>query len=165
MVELQQQASDPSLWDDPAHGQQFTSKVARLTAEVDRYDALQRRLGDATAIDELLTGSTDPDLQHELEQTMAALEVDLEKVELAALLSGPYDAHDAIATVQAGAGGTESMDWADMLLRMYTRWAEQESLKIEGDEGDYGDEARVKAAPLTVHGPHAYGQPSAERRG
>ena len=82
---------------------------------------MQRSLGDATAIDELLAGSRDPDLQHELEQTMAALEVDLEKVELAALLSSPYDAHDAIATVQAGAGGTESMDWADMLLRMYTR--------------------------------------------
>src|SRR6476660_1996945 len=83
--ELQQQASDPGLWDDPAHGQQVTSRLARLTSEVDRYDALQRRLGDATAIDELLTGSTDPDLQRELEQTLAALEVDLEKVELAAL--------------------------------------------------------------------------------
>ncbi len=163
MVELQQQASDPSLWDDPAHGQQVTSKLARLTAEVDRYDALQRGLGDATAIDELLTGSTDPDLQHELEQTMAALEVDLEKVELAALLSGPYDAHDAIATVQAGAGGTESMDWADMLLRMYTRWAEQESFKIEVDEVHYGDEAGIKSATFTVHGPNAYGLLSAER--
>src|SRR5206468_9856617 len=163
MVELQQQASDPSLWDDPAHGQQVTSKLARLTAEVERYDALQRRLGHATAIDELLTGSTDPDLQHELEQTMAALEVDLEKVELAALLSGPYDAHDAIATVQAGAGGTESMDWADMLLRMYTRWAEQESFKVEVDEVHYGDEAGIKSATFTVHGPNAYGLLSAER--
>src|SRR5438876_12381750 len=103
MVDLQKQASDPSLWDDPAHGQQVTSKFARLTAEVDRYDALQRRLGDATAIDELLTGSTEPELQHELEQTMAALEVDPEKVELAALLSGPYDAHDAVGMVEAWA--------------------------------------------------------------
>src|SRR2546426_12496941 len=134
MVELQQQASDPSLWDDPKHGQQVTSKPARLTAEVDRYDALQRRLGDATAIDELLAGSPDPDLEHELEQTMAALEVDLEKVELAALLSGPYDAHDAIATVQAGAGGTGSMDWAARVLRMYTRSGGQGGVKGEGDE-------------------------------
>ncbi len=163
MADLQRQASDPSLWDDPAHGQQVTSKLARLTAEVDRYDALQRRLGDATAIDELLAGSPDPDLEHELEQTMAALEVDLEKVELAALLSGPYDAHDAIATVQAGAGGTESMDWADMLLRMYTRWAEQESFKVEVDEVHYGDEAGIKSATFTVHGPNAYGLLSAER--
>jgi len=163
MAELQQQASEPSLWDDPAHGQQVTSKLARSTAEIDRYDALQRRLDDATAIDELLTGSSDPDLQHELEQTMAALEVDLEKVELAALLSGPYDAHDAIATVQAGAGGTESMDWADMLLRMYTRWAEQESFKVEVDEVHYGDEAGIKSATFTVHGPNAYGLLSAER--
>jgi peptide chain release factor 2 len=94
---------------------------------------------------------------------MAALEVDLEKVELAALLSGPYDAHDAIATVQAGAGGTESMDWADMLLRMYTRWAEQESFKVEVDEVHYGDEAGIKSATFTVHGPNAYGLLSAER--
>jgi len=78
LVELQQQASDPSLWDDPAHGQQVTSKLARLTAEVDRYDALQRRLGDATAIDELLSGSADLDLQQELGQKMGALEIDLE---------------------------------------------------------------------------------------
>src|SRR6478736_1915207 len=163
MVELQQQASDASLWDDPAHGQQVTSRLARLTSEVDRYDALQRRLGDATAIDELLSGSADTDLQHELEQTLAALEIDLEKVELAALLSGPYDAHDAIATVQAGAGGTESMDWADMLLRMYTRWAEQESFKVEVDEVHYGDEAGIKSATFTVHGPNAYGLLSAER--
>ncbi|HEX9257749.1 MAG TPA: peptide chain release factor 2, partial [Actinomycetota bacterium] len=163
MGELQQQASDPSLWDDPSHGQQVTSKLARLTAAVDRYDALQRRLGDATAIDELLSGSADLDLQHELEQTLAALEIDLEKVELAALLSGPYDAHDAIATVQAGAGGTESMDWADMLLRMYTRWAEQESFTVEVDEVHYGDEAGIKSATFTVHGPNAYGLLSAER--
>ena len=92
---------------------------------------------------------------------MAALEVDLEKVELAALLSGPYDAHDAIATVQAGAGGTESMDWADMLLRMYTRWAERESFKVEVDEVHYGDEAGIKSATFTVHGPNAYGLLSA----
>src|SRR5213078_3725734 len=69
----------------------------------------------------------------------------------------------AIATVQAGAGGTESMDWADMLLRMYTRWAEQESFKVEVDEVHYGDEAGIKSATFTVHGPNAYGLLSTER--
>jgi peptide chain release factor 2 len=84
-------------------------------------------------------------------------------VELAALLSGPYDAHDAIATVQAGAGGTESMDWAAMLLRMYTRWAEREGAQAEVDEVHYGEEAGIKSATFTVHGTNAYGLLSAER--
>jgi peptide chain release factor 2 len=95
--------------------------------------------------------------------SVAALERDLEKVELAALLSGPYDSHDAIATLQAGAGGTESMDWADMLLRMFTRWAEREGMKVEVDEVHWGEEAGIKSATFTVHGTNAYGLLSAER--
>ncbi len=75
----------------------------------------------------------------------------VERVELAALLAGPYDANDAIATVQAGAGGTESMDWTDMLLRMYLRWAEREGFGVEVDEVHYGDEAGIKSATFTVH--------------
>ena len=94
---------------------------------------------------------------------MDGLERDLEKLELEALLSGPYDAHDAIATVQAGAGGTESQDWADMLLRMFNRWAEREGFKTDVDEVHYGEEAGIKSATFTVHGHNAYGLLSAER--
>jgi peptide chain release factor 2 len=124
---------------------------------------LQRRLGDAVAIDELLAEGDDPDLAKELAASTDALERDLEKLELEALLSGPYDAHDAIATVQAGAGGTESQDWADMLLRMFNRWAEREGFTVEVDEVHYGDEAGIKSATFTVHGHNAYGLLSAER--
>jgi len=124
---------------------------------------LQRKLDDALAIDELLGEAEDADLEEELAGSVGALERDLEKVELAALLSGPYDAHDAIATVQAGAGGTESMDWTDMLLRMYLRWAEREGLKAEVDEVHYGDEAGIKSATFTVGGTNAYGLLSTER--
>jgi len=85
------------------------------------------------------------------------------KVELTALLSGTYDGHDAIATVQAGAGGTESMDWAEMILRMFLRWAERQSFKVDVDEVHYGDEAGIKSATFTVHGTNAYGLLSAER--
>jgi peptide chain release factor 2 len=130
---------------------------------LDRFDALQRKLADALAIDELLTEANDTELSTELDHAVVELEADLEKVELAALLSGPYDGHDAIGTVQAGAGGTESMDWADMLLRMYLRWAERESLKIEVDEVHYGDEAGIKSATFTVSGTNAYGLLSTER--
>ena len=157
------QASDPALWDDPARGQRITSKLARLKAEVDRYDALQRKLDDAQAIDELLGEAEDADLEKELTEAIDTLARDLEKVELAALLSGPYDAHDAIATVQAGAGGTESMDWTDMLLRMYLRWAEREGMKAEVDEVHYGDEAGIKSATFTLRGTNAYGLLSTER--
>ena len=84
-------------------------------------------------------------------------------MELAALLSGPYDSHDAIATIQAGAGGTESQDWADMLLRMYARWAEREGFRMEVDEVHPGEEAGLKSATFIIHGQNAYGLISAER--
>jgi peptide chain release factor 2 len=91
------------------------------------------------------------------------LEADVEKLELAALLSGEHDAADAVATVNAGAGGTESQDWAEMLLRMYLRWAEREGMSAEVDEIHHGEEAGIKSATLTVKGANAYGLLSAER--
>jgi len=112
---------------------------------------------------ELLDEADDAGLQRELAEATDSLERDLERVELAALLAGPYDANDAIATVQAGAGGTESMDWTDMLLRMYLRWAEREGFGVDVDEVHYGDEAGIKSATFTVHGPNAYGLLSTER--
>jgi peptide chain release factor 2 len=105
----------------------------------------------------------DPDLDAELTASVDALARELEQVELAALLSGEYDANDAIATINAGAGGTESQDWADMLLRMYTRWAETTGFKAEVDEVHYGEEAGIKSATFQVHGHNAYGLLSAER--
>jgi peptide chain release factor 2 len=160
---LQQEAADPSLWDDPAKGQRVTSELARLNTVLDRFDALGRRLGDVGAIDELLAEEDDPELTKELTTSLDALEADLEGVELEALLSGPYDGHDAIATVQAGAGGTESQDWADMLLRMFSRWGERRSFDVDVDEVHYGEEAGIKSATFTVHGHNAYGLLSAER--
>jgi peptide chain release factor 2 len=124
---------------------------------------LQRQLGDIVAIDELLADAGDPDLEKELARGVEQLEADLGTVELEALLSGPYDANDAIATVQAGAGGTESQDWAEMLLRMFSRWAERRGFDVDVDEVHYGDEAGIKSATFTVHGHNAYGLLSAER--
>jgi peptide chain release factor 2 len=125
---------------------------------------LQRKVDDARATDELLTEEgSDPELERELTSSVELLERELEKLELAALLSGEYDAADAIGTINAGAGGTESQDWAAMLLRMYTRWAEQEGFELELDEIHYGEEAGVKSATFTLHGPNAYGMLSTER--
>ncbi len=163
MVELEQQVSDPALWDDPQHGQQITSSLSRLKGEVERYDALLGRVDDAQAMDELLADESDPELERELAAAVRTLEADVEKLELAALLSGPYDASDAIATINAGAGGTESQDWAEMLLRMYTRWAEREGFEADVDDIQYGEEAGIKSATFTVHGTNVYGLLSAER--
>ena len=114
-------------------------------------------------MDELLSRETDDEMQRELAHAVEGLDRELERVELAALLSGRYDASDAVATINAGAGGTESQDWAEMLLRMYSRWAEREGFDIELDEIHPGEEAGIKSATFVVHGTNAYGLLSAER--
>ena len=125
---------------------------------------MQRKVDDARATDELLTEEgADPELERELTSSVDALERELERLELAALLSGEYDAADAIGTINAGAGGTESQDWAEMLLRMYTRWAEREGFGLELDEIHHGEEAGIKSATFTLHGENAYGLLSTER--
>jgi peptide chain release factor 2 len=114
-------------------------------------------------MDELLEDEADAEMASELGRAVTGLAGDVEKLELATLLGGEYDRNDAVATLHAGAGGTESQDWADMLLRMYLRWAERESFVVEVDEVQYGDEAGIKSATFIVHGPNAYGLLSAER--
>ena len=103
-------------------------------------------MDDTRALDELLDEEgADAELERELASSVDALEQDLEKLELAALLSGEYDSADAIGTINAGAGGTESQDWAEMLLRMYTRWAEQHGFDLDLDEIHHGEEAGIKS--------------------
>jgi len=114
-------------------------------------------------MDELLAEEDDPELRAELPRSLESLEQDLERVELASLLAGEYDANDAVASVHAGAGGTESQDWAEMLLRMYLRWAERNGFDTELDEVQPGEEAGIKSATFIVHGQNAYGLLSAER--
>jgi peptide chain release factor 2 len=114
-------------------------------------------------MDELLADEEDRELSAELPKKLTALEAELDHVELANLLSGQYDANDAVVSLHAGAGGVDSQDWTDMLLRMYLRWAEREGLQAELDEILPGDEAGIKSATLTVSGPNAYGLLSAER--
>jgi len=114
-------------------------------------------------MDELLGEEHDTDLQRELAEILKALETEMETLELAALLGGEYDRNDAVATLHAGAGGTESQDWAEMLLRMYLRWAERNRFDVEVDELLPGEEAGIKSATFIVHGTNAYGFLSAER--
>jgi peptide chain release factor 2 len=161
--ELQRQLLEPGVWDDTQRGQSLTTRLARLTDEIERYQRLFTHLGDVRAADELLAVEADPELSKELDAKVRSLEADLDKVELANLLPGEYDRSDAVVSLHAGAGGIDSQDWADMLLRMYLRWAEREGLDAELDEVLPGEEAGIKSATLTVKGPNAYGLLSAER--
>jgi peptide chain release factor 2 len=105
----------------------------------------------------------DAELRKELDAKFDQLEKELDKVELAHLLSGEYDSYDAVASLHAGAGGVDSQDWADMLLRMYARWAEREGIQVELDEVQPGEEAGIKSATFIVRGTNVYGLLSAER--
>jgi peptide chain release factor 2 len=151
------------VWDDPARGQRLTTALSRLRADVDRYDRLAVRVEEAEVLNQLLDESADADTERELRQHLEHLEGDVDKLELASLLSGQYDANDAVASLHAGAGGTESQDWADMLLRMFLRWTERQGFQVELDEVQPGEEAGIKSATFIVHGQNAYGLLSAER--
>jgi peptide chain release factor 2 len=122
-----------------------------------------RRLGDARAMDELLAEEHDRGLTTELAKSLDALEEEVERLELDSLLGGEYDANDAVASLHAGAGGTESQDWAEMLLRMYLRWAERRGFETELDELLPGEEAGIKSATFIARGRNAFGLLSAER--
>jgi peptide chain release factor 2 len=122
-----------------------------------------KQIDDLRVLDELLASEDDSELTRELASKLALLEAELDRLELANLLSGEYDANDAVASLHAGAGGIDSQDWAEMLLRMYLRWTEREGLQTELDEVLPGEEAGIKSATFTVKGPNAYGLVSAER--
>ncbi len=141
----------------------MATQLSRLNDDLGRHPRLLTQLEDVKVLDELLANEQDPELTRELATKLQALEADLDRVELAHLLSGEYDQNDAVASLHAGAGGIDSQDWAEMLLRMYVRWAEREGLRTELDEVVPAEEAGIKSATFTLSGPSAYGLLSAER--
>ncbi|MGH2821264.1 MAG: peptide chain release factor 2 [Actinomycetota bacterium] len=161
--ELQRRLLEPGVWDDSTKGQRLTTELSRLNDDLERHDKLVKELDDVRILDELLSSEEDRELAGELRSRLDSLEAELDRVELANLLSGPYDDNDAVASLHAGAGGIDSQDWAEMLLRMYLRWVEREGFQAELDEVLPGEEAGLKSATFTVKGKNAYGLLSAER--
>jgi len=139
------------------------SELSRLSEDVTSYDRLAQRVSDAGVLWELAAGEDDAGTASEAETEIAAIERDLDALEVTALLGGEFDDSPVILEVHAGEGGTDSQDWAEILLRMYERWAEQHSFKVQLVEATPGEEAGIKSATLTVDGRHAYGLLSAER--
>ena len=155
--------SAPDFWDDPASAQKVAQEVTGLKETVSGYEDLARRYEDLEMLWQLGMEEGDESVYPEVVEMLQGLKKDIEHLELTLMLSGEYDTNDAILTLHAGAGGTEAQDWAQMLLRMYVRWAEKNSYKVETMDFLAGDEAGVKSVTIMVSGRNAYGYLKAEK--
>ncbi|NEP10384.1 MAG: peptide chain release factor 2 [Symploca sp. SIO2C1] len=161
--DLEQQAAQPDFWEDQNSAQQILQELNDLKSNLQQYQQWQVSLEDAKAVLELLELETDEGLLAEAQTNLTQLNHELDRWELEQLLSGSYDAKGAVFTINAGAGGTDAQDWAEMLLRMYTRWGEKRGYKVHLAELSEGDEAGIKSATLEINGSRAYGYLKAEK--
>ena len=163
LVELEEQASAPDLWDDADRARQVTSEMSSVREDVELMDELDRRLSDVQTLYELARDEDDDSFEAEVAESVTRLARDLDKLELRALFSGEHDERDAICEVHSGAGGTDAQDWAQMVLRMITRWAQTKGFEVEIDEVQEGQEAGITSATFIVKGRYAYGMLEGER--
>ena len=159
---LEQEASAPDLWDDQARAQQVTSQLSYVNGEIDKLGSLRSRLDDANVLLELAEAEADSGVLSEVESEVAGLTKAIQEMEVRTLLSGEYDSREALVAIRAGAGGVDAADFAEMLLRMYLRWAERHGYPTEVYETSYAEEAGLKSATFTVKVPYAYGTLSVE---
>ncbi len=161
--DLEKLAAQPDFWEDQAHAQNTLQELNDLKSHLLQFDQWQSRLEDTRAILELLELEDDESLIQEAVSNLSQLGRALDQWETQQLLSGPYDQRGAVLTINAGAGGTDAQDWAEMLLRMYTRWAERQGYKPRLAELSEGDEAGIKSVTLEIEGRYAYGYLKTEK--
>lgn len=159
---LEEQASAPDLWEDQARAQEVTSRLSNVGGEMSRLERLRGRLDDAGVLLELAVSEDDAGSLAEVGTEITALRKAIEELEVRTLLSGEYDARDALVTIRSGAGGVDAADFAEMLLRMYLRWAERHGYPTEVYDTSYAEEAGLKSATFAVKAPYAYGTLSVE---
>ena len=157
IAELEYKMSEPTFWDDAAAAQKLNQELAALKGGVDTYKGLMAKYEDAETLYEMGIEEGDASMEDDIRAELDLIAEGLETLQLEVLLSGDYDANDAILTLHAGAGGTEAQDWTQMLLRMYGRWAERHGFTVETADLQPGDEAGVKSATLFIKGHNAYG--------
>lgn len=157
LKELEVKTTNPDFWEDSKNSNIVLSKIKNLKNKCQKYRNLENEIDNTIELIELLKTEYDEDLAEEMVKDIKQIEKDMEKFEIETLLSGKYDKNNAILTIHPGAGGTEAQDWAEMLYRMYTRWANKSGYKVE--ELDYleGDEAGLKSVTFEVTGENAYG--------
>jgi len=160
LAELEATISEPDFWSDSGRAQKIMSQRSRLEKEIDRQKQFETGISDAEVLFEF--AETDEASRNELEALILRLEREVRQAEIQSLLSGETDANNAICSIQAGAGGTDAQDFAQMLLRMYLRWAERKGFKVEILDEQPGNEAGIKSATFRVEGDYAYGLLSAE---
>ena len=163
MEELDQQAADPSFWNDQNKARSVLAETTRQKGKLEPFLQLEATLEDIRANLELAKEFEDVDSAREANEAFQKLKKDADNFELLILLDGASDPNNAYMTIQAGAGGTEACDWAGMLYRMYTRWAEQNGYKVTVTDYQEGDGAGISSASLKIDGPYAYGYLNAER--
>ncbi len=155
--QLETEASRPDLWDDADKARAVTGELASVSDDLDRYDALAERIDDVETLAELAREEGDDSVAAEIDDSLAGLASDFADLELRSLFTGEHDERDALCEIQAGEGGADAQDWANMLLRMYLRWAERRGFDVELDEVTAGSEAGISSAAFMVKGRHAYG--------
>jgi len=163
VAELSEQASAPDLWEDPERAQQVTSRLSHAQAEIDRLKRITSRVDDLEVLVEMAQEEDDADTLAEAESELAAVKKALGDLEVRTLLSGEYDEREALITIRSEAGGVDAADFAEMLLRMYLRWAERHGYRTEVFDTSYAEEAGIKSATFKVAAPYAYGTLSVEQ--
>ncbi|WP_254966790.1 peptide chain release factor 2 [Cyanobium sp. CH-040] len=155
--DLEQLASQPDFWDDQKQAQAKMRQLDEVKGQLEQLARWRGAVADAEATLELYELEPDADLLEEAHRGLQSLKADLDRWELERLLSGPYDKEGAVISINAGAGGTDAQDWALMLMRMYTRWAEDHGMKVTVDELSEGEEAGIKSCTIEIEGRYAYG--------
>jgi len=162
-AELEEEMADPDLWNDQDRGRRVQVDLSRVIEDLDHHAGLVARLEDVETLAELAVEEDEESLEPEITEVVDVLYVELEALEVRSLFSGEYDDGDAVCHIQSGAGGTDAQDWAEILLRMYTRWAERRGLSIELDSVSVGTEAGISSAEFIIRGRHAFGLLQGER--
>ena len=160
--DLEAQASAPGLWDDPENAQKVTSRLSAAQSQLKRLDSANQRIDDVETLVELGREEDDADTLAEAQSEIGSIRQDLDDMEIQTLLDGEYDERSAVVTIRSGAGGVDAADFAQMLLRMYLRWAERNGFKAKMMDTSYAEEAGIKSATFQVDAPYAYGRLSVE---
>ena len=162
-ADLEQQAGRPDLWDDQEAAQRVNSRLSAVQGDLRRVEDLRRRLDDLAVLHELAEDEDDAETRAETETELADLKRAIDELEVRTLLSGEYDQRDALVTIRSEAGGVDAADFAQMLLRMYLRWAERHGFPTQVYDTSYAEEAGIKSATFVVKAPYAYGTLSVEQ--
>ncbi|MFC9919566.1 peptide chain release factor 2 [Agromyces binzhouensis] len=162
IARLSEEAGAPSLWDDPANAQKITSALSHRQTELKRVTELERRIDDLEVLVELANEMEDEDSAVEARKELSALEETVSQLEVQTLLDGEYDPRGAVVTIRSGAGGDDATDFAEMLMRMYLRWAERHKYPVKVMDTSYAEGAGIKSATFEIDVPYAYGTLSVE---